>query len=464
MIWIISGPTSAGKSTFIMSPRCAELTGLAPSTAVIWTAAASALDSFASTDVLFHYNILRLQELRRLKRELARSSMEDTRDGTLRGFKFDRHAAWINVATSPHPKKAIVVVVSKQTLAERMSQVRPKEWPELRGWTSNYSHDKWTGLLERVDLAALYRDWLQELRNNSISYLLVDSNTDAYPVIEEDTLDDVVNSTKGEPAEAAAARDESYSGREESVRLSQEDQLGYDGLELPSGLRTRGQDRSTTPNLIFPESLTGKSVLDVGSAHGYFCFEAEARGAARVVGVEVSEERYGHALRLKDIKGSKVEFIHRDIVLNPLDEQFDYVLLLNFLQHLPDPIRALRHFVSITKERLVIEFATRADRKLQTTLESALPQDYENYPLVGVGSGGFFFTPSAIQRILMDHDPLCEDIDILDSPMRSRTIALCHKRSPGPVVASNRQSRVVSHLEVPREKRRREDRRGGART
>jgi SAM-dependent methyltransferase len=447
-----------------MSPRCPELTGLGPGTPIVWASASRDLDGIASADVLLHYNILRQSELKRLNRSRDRSSIEDVGDSNLSGFKFDRHAAWINVATSPHPKKAIVVVVSKQTLAERMSQVRPKEWPELRGWTSNYSHDKWTGLLERVDLAALYRDWLQELRNNSISYLLVDSNTDAYPVIEEDTLDDVVNSTKGEPAEAAAARDESYSGREESVRLSQEDQLGYDGLELPSGLRTRGQDRSTTPNLIFPESLTGKSVLDVGSAHGYFCFEAEARGAARVVGVEVSEERYGHALRLKDIKGSKVEFIHRDIVLNPLDEQFDYVLLLNFLQHLPDPIRALRHFVSITKERLVIEFATRADRKLQTTLESALPQDYENYPLVGVGSGGFFFTPSAIQRILMDHDPLCEDIDILDSPMRSRTIALCHKRSPGPVVASNRQSRVVSHLEVPREKRRREDRRGGART
>ena len=30
MIWIISGPTSAGKSTFISSPRCAELTGLSP--------------------------------------------------------------------------------------------------------------------------------------------------------------------------------------------------------------------------------------------------------------------------------------------------------------------------------------------------------------------------------------------------------------------------------------------------
>jgi SAM-dependent methyltransferase len=441
MIWIISGPTAAGKSTFIMSPRCAELTGLAPSTPVIWTVAASELGRFASTDVLFHYNILRLTGLRRLKRDHARTQMEDIGEGTLRGFKFDRHAAWNTVATSPYPKKAVVLVVSKQTLSERMGQARPKEWPEFRGWTGNYSHDKWRGLVETVDLAALYRDWLQELRTNSISYLLVDSTTNTYPVIEEDALEDIVHSTiassaNGEASQASAAWD---------------DRFGNDDIELPYGLRAGGQDRSTTPNLIFPESLAGKSVLDVGSAHGYFCFEAEARGAARVVGVEVSEERVRYALRLKDIKRSKVEFIHRDIVLDPLDEQFDYVLLLNFLQRLHDPIQALRHFVSITKERLVIEFATLADRKFQKTLESVLPQDYETHPLVGVGSGGgqrYFFTPSAIHRMLMDHDPLCEDVEILDSPVRGRAIALCHKRSPGTAAASNRQSRAVPHSTV----------------
>jgi hypothetical protein len=64
--------------------------------------------------------------------------------------------------------------------------------------------------METLDLTALYRDWLQELREASIPYLLVDSNGDTYPIIEdEDALDDIVNgrtasSSPGEPSQGSA--------------------------------------------------------------------------------------------------------------------------------------------------------------------------------------------------------------------------------------------------------------------
>jgi predicted methyltransferase len=53
-----------------------------------------------------------------------------------------------------------------------------------------------------------------------------------------------------------------------------------------------GTDRSATRDLIFPKSLAVKTALDVGCALGYFCFEAEARGAARVVRVEQKKEAH----------------------------------------------------------------------------------------------------------------------------------------------------------------------------
>jgi SAM-dependent methyltransferase len=249
--------------------------------------------------------------------------------------------------------------------------------------------------------------------------------------------------------------------RDAIVELLQERRFGYHRIELPYGLHTRGQDRSETRDLVLPESLAGKSVLDVGSAHGYFSFEAEARGAARVVGAEIAEERFRDALLLKEIKGSSVEFIQRDIVRDPLDEQFDYVLLLNVLHHLYDPIGALRQLASITRERLIIEFPTLEDSKFQKSLDSALPRDYDEYPLVGVSSmregvgQTFVFTPSAIQRILMDHDPLFEDIEILESPMPGRAIALCHKRSPEQGISGDRQLRQAQCEDISREERRR---------
>jgi hypothetical protein len=195
MIWIISGPTTSGKSTFIMSARCAELTGLAPGTPVVWPYTASDLDALASTDVLFHFNIMRSRELNRLKPRGSPSATGNSGHDELRGFKFDRYGGWSRVAKSSLPKKAVVLVASKQTLSQRMAQVRIKERPERRGETRNYSHQKWLSLLESVDLAALYRDWLQELRDNSIPYVLVDSNKDSFPIIEdENVLEDIVNS------------------------------------------------------------------------------------------------------------------------------------------------------------------------------------------------------------------------------------------------------------------------------
>jgi len=290
-------------------------------------------------------------------------------------------------------------------------------------------------------------------------------------------VEDIVNgsiasSTNGDPSLASPVRQESRYSREEIVDLLQERQFGYHRIELPYDLHTRGRDRSDARDLILPESLDGKSVLDVGSAYGYFCFEAEARGASRVVGVELEEDRFGDAQLLKEIKGSKVEFMQRDIVHEPLDEHFDYVLLLNVLHHVHEPMRALRQLARLTRERLVIEFPTLEDRRFQNSLNAQLPPQCHELPLIGACSmrrgGGltFVFTPSAIQRILMDHEPLFADIAILPSPTPGRAIALCSKNATTLGAPGDRRQRSgQKSRDVPRKenrRRRRDDRRGDA--
>ena len=56
-------------------------------------------------------------------------------------------------------------------------------------------------------------------------------------------------------------------------------------IELAPGLFTPGaEDTPRKAQLIgLPEDLSGKSVLDIGAYDGYFSFEAERRGAARVL-------------------------------------------------------------------------------------------------------------------------------------------------------------------------------------
>jgi tRNA (mo5U34)-methyltransferase len=62
----------------------------------------------------------------------------------------------------------------------------------------------------------------------------------------------------------------------------------YHSIDLGGGIVTRGID--DTPlrlaRLALPASLEGLTVLDIGAWDGFFSFECERRGAARVVATD----------------------------------------------------------------------------------------------------------------------------------------------------------------------------------
>src|SRR5215813_1012660 len=63
----------------------------------------------------------------------------------------------------------------------------------------------------------------------------------------------------------------------------------YHSIDLGHGVVTKGID--DTPyrlgRLDLPASFAGETVLDIGAWDGFFSFEAERRGAARVVAADV---------------------------------------------------------------------------------------------------------------------------------------------------------------------------------
>ena len=62
----------------------------------------------------------------------------------------------------------------------------------------------------------------------------------------------------------------------------------YHTIDLGGGVVTRGIDDSPfrLARLDLPQSLAGLTVLDIGAWDGFFSFEAERRGAARVVAAD----------------------------------------------------------------------------------------------------------------------------------------------------------------------------------
>lgn len=162
----------------------------------------------------------------------------------------------------------------------------------------------------------------------------------------------------------------------------------YHSIELGDGVVTPGAKPLSTLELELEQlslpDLRGKTVLDIGAWDGFFSFEAERRGADRVVALD-------HYVWSLDVQpagvpspsvpgmwrpdalpgkrgfdtarralGSGVEDVVTDFVTADLDDlgTFDVVLYLGVLYHMRDPLGALARVAQVTREVAVIETQT----------------------------------------------------------------------------------------------------------
>lgn len=139
----------------------------------------------------------------------------------------------------------------------------------------------------------------------------------------------------------------------------------YHTFDFGDGIVTRGIDQS--PHRVhwlgLPESFQGQSVLDVGAWDGYYSFEAERRGARRVLATDWFcwggggwGTKAGFQLARR-VFGSRVE--DRDIDVLDLSPEtvgvFDVVLFLGVLYHMRHPLLALERLFQVTAKQLILE-------------------------------------------------------------------------------------------------------------
>ena len=136
-------------------------------------------------------------------------------------------------------------------------------------------------------------------------------------------------------------------------------------IDLGDGVVTPGDD--DTPEklktLHLPQDMRGTTVLDIGAWDGFFSFEAERRGAARVLatddfcwGGDGWGTKAGFDLDHR-VFGSEVE--SKEIGVLDLSPEtvgvFDLVLFLGVLYHMPHPLLALERVASVTGRQLILE-------------------------------------------------------------------------------------------------------------
>lgn len=142
----------------------------------------------------------------------------------------------------------------------------------------------------------------------------------------------------------------------------------FHSIDLGNGEAVEGQKSfqllRAEAEIVFKKGVKSRTVLDIGAWDGFFSFEAERRGASRVLATDwyvwrglngwASKAGFDYA---RQALGSNVQSEEVDVFDLDPDKlgQFDTVLFLGVLYHLKDPFGGLEKAAAMTMETLVVE-------------------------------------------------------------------------------------------------------------
>jgi len=149
----------------------------------------------------------------------------------------------------------------------------------------------------------------------------------------------------------------------------------FHSIELGDGIVTKGRKSLRhirhQADTIFKYGVTNKSVLDIGAWDGAFSFEAENRGAKRVLATDhfcwvgsgwgrKQTFDFAHTARKSKIESKVIDL--PDITPATVGE-FDVVLFLGVFYHLLHPLLLLEKLAPVAREMLILDTETALDNE-----------------------------------------------------------------------------------------------------
>lgn len=131
--------------------------------------------------------------------------------------------------------------------------------------------------------------------------------------------------------------------------------IPFPGGGITPGNKSMAQQQQELIRWKFPADLTGKTMIDIGCADGFYSIVGRQRGAARVLsiddqqtmGIQFLQENNVYPIEYRKIDVMSPEF--SDL------EPFDFVHFAGVFYHLQNPLEALKRVRRITREVALIE-------------------------------------------------------------------------------------------------------------
>jgi len=157
---------------------------------------------------------------------------------------------------------------------------------------------------------------------------------------------------------------QSNHSKEEIKKHLEQNNTWYHTMNI-NGIQTKNTRTSSQYQMwisqVIPDDLTGKNILDVGCADGFYSFLCEQRNANRILAIdyegfdiqkkmsESEKEINTNNFELhKKFLDSKVEYRNLDVYdIDLINETFDFVLFFGVYYHLENLIYALKKIYSV---------------------------------------------------------------------------------------------------------------------
>ena len=106
------------------------------------------------------------------------------------------------------------------------------------------------------------------------------------------------------------------------------------------------------------DPIQGKSVIDIGSGPGHFAISLARKGADHVLGIDFAEGMNELAARHAEQAGvaDRCRFDFGDFLEYEIPEQFDYAVVMGFMDYIADPSTVIRKVLSATRAKAMFSF------------------------------------------------------------------------------------------------------------